>query len=85
MLMVTTACGSSDSTGTTRVIATSSTTAEEARAIDGPLMRYQETSSASGELANLLQGLLQLDGDCLYLAEDAIGSSANWVRRLPVG
>lgn len=48
MLMVTTACGSSDSTGTTRVIATSSTTAEEARAIDGPLMRYQETSSASG-------------------------------------
>lgn len=73
MLMVTTACGSSDSTGSTQVIATSSTTAAEARAIDGPVMRYQETSSASGKLATLLSGVLQLDGDCLYLVQDAIG------------
>ena len=73
MLMVTTACGSSESTGSTQVVATSSTTAAEARAIDGPVMRYQETSSASGKLANLLQGVLQLEGDCLYLVQNAIG------------
>ena len=73
MLLVATACGSSDSTGSTQVIATSSTTAQEALAIDGPVMRYQETSSASGQLATLLQGVLQLDEGCLYLVQDAIG------------
>jgi hypothetical protein len=73
VLLVATACGSSDTTSSTQVIATSSTTAAEARAIDGPVMRYQETSSPSGKLATLLQGVLQLEGDCLYLAQDAIG------------
>ncbi len=71
--MVATACASSGSTATTHVVATSSTTAAEARAIDGPVMRYQETSSPSGNLAALLQGLLQLDGDCLYLVQEAPG------------
>jgi hypothetical protein len=54
------------------VVATSSSTAEEARAIDGPLMRYQETSAPSGKVANLLQGVLQLDGGCLYLVQNSI-------------
>jgi hypothetical protein len=67
LLFVAASCGNSDSTAPPTAIATSSTTAEEARAIDGPVMRYQETSSTSGKLATLLQGELQLDGDCLYL------------------
>jgi hypothetical protein len=51
---------------------TSTTTAEEARAIDGPVMRYQETSSASGDLSTLLFGVLRLDGDCLYLVQNGV-------------
>jgi hypothetical protein len=68
------ACGSSGPSAAPQQIATSSTTAEEARAIDGPVMRYQETSSTSGKLATLLQGVLQLDGDCLYLVQTGIES-----------
>jgi hypothetical protein len=49
-------------------VATSSTTADEARAINGPVMRYQDTSAASGDLSRFLQGVLQFDHDCLYLA-----------------
>jgi len=62
LLFVATACGSSAAPEALRQIATSSTTAEEARAIDGPLMRYPETSSTSGKVGNLLQGVLDLDG-----------------------
>ncbi|HEY0520314.1 MAG TPA: hypothetical protein VGC84_12545 [Ilumatobacteraceae bacterium] len=53
-------------------VATSSTTAEEARAIDGPVMRYQDTSAASGDLLNSLEGALQFDHDCLYLAPEGL-------------
>ena len=67
LLLVVAACKSSDSTDSPRAIATSSTTAEEARAVDGPVMRYQDASSTSGNLATLLQGVLQLEGDCLYM------------------
>ena len=66
------ACGSSDSAGAPKAVATSSTTAEEAQAIDGPVMRYHDNSSPSGNLKNLLQGVLQLEGDCLYLSVAAI-------------
>ena len=45
LLFVAAACGNSDSTDSVREIATSSTTAEEARAIDGPVMRYPDASS----------------------------------------
>ncbi len=72
LLFLATACGSAGSPAAPQVIATSSTTAEEARAIDGPVMRYQEGSSASANLSTLLQGVLQLDGDCLYLVEMGI-------------
>ena len=72
-LFVLAACGSSAAPAAPQAIATSSTTAEEARAIDGPVMRYQETSSTSGNVGNLLQGVLQLDGNCLYLVQKAIG------------
>lgn len=72
LLFMAAAHGNSDSTVAPTAIATSSTTAEEARAIDGPVMRYQETSSTSGNLATLLQGVLQLDGECLYLVPNAI-------------
>jgi hypothetical protein len=72
LLLVASACGSSESAGAPQLIATSSTTAEEARAIDGPVMRYPETSSTSGKLANVLQGVLQIDGDCLYLVQNGI-------------
>jgi hypothetical protein len=73
-LSVVAACGSSSSpgAGAPQAIATSSTTAEDARAIDGPVMRYQEASSTSGKVSNLLQGVLQLDGDCLYLVQKGI-------------
>ncbi len=72
LLLVAAACGDSGSPASPQVIATSSTTAEEARAIDGPVMRYQDRSSTSGKLATLLQGVLQLDGDCLYLVQSGI-------------
>ena len=36
-------------------------------------MRYQDASSDSGKLANLLQGVLEVDGDCLYLDQKSIG------------
>lgn len=71
-LSVTAACGSSDSIGGPKAVVTSSTTAEEAQAIDGPVMRYRDNSSPSGNLKNLLQGVLQLEGDCLYLLQSAI-------------
>ena len=71
LLLVATACGSSGSNGAPKVIPTSSTTAEEARAIDGPVMRYQDSSSTSGALATLLDGVLQLDGSCLYLVQES--------------
>ena len=67
LLLVATACGDSGSNGAPKVIPTSSITAEEARAIDGPLMRYQDSSSTSGGLATLLNGELQLEGNYLYL------------------
>ena len=73
LLVAVAACGSSESTGAPKAVATSSTTAEEARAIDGPVMRYPDASSRSGNLSRLLDGVLQLDGDCLYLVQDAIG------------
>jgi hypothetical protein len=72
VLFVVAACGSSSATDAPKQIATSSTTAEEARAIDGPVMRYPDTSSTS-KLSTLLRGVLQLEGDCLYLDEKAIG------------
>lgn len=73
MLFVLGACGSSAPTGVPQVVATSSTTVEQLRALDGPVMRYPEPSSASGGLTTLLQGVLQVEGDCLYLVQDAIG------------
>jgi hypothetical protein len=73
LLFVTAACGSSGSIASPKEIATSSTTVEEARAIDGPVMRYQETSSTSVGLANLLVGVLQVEGDCLYLVQNPVG------------
>jgi hypothetical protein len=72
LLFVVAACGNSGSPDTPKAIATSSTTAEEARPIDGPVMRYQERSSTSAKLPNLLEGVLQLDGNCLYLVQSAI-------------
>jgi hypothetical protein len=65
------ACGDSGSTASTQVAATSTTTAEDARAMDGPLMHYPDASSPSGNLSTLLTGVLRLDGDCLYLVRDA--------------
>lgn len=73
LLFVAAACSSSGPTGAPQPIATSSTTAEEARAIDGLVMRYQDTSAASGGLTTLLQGELQVEGDCLYLVQTSIG------------
>jgi hypothetical protein len=68
-----TACRSSESTDAPQqAIATSSTTAEQARVIDGPVMRYPDASSTSGKVPNLLQGVLQLDGNCLYLVQAGI-------------
>ena len=67
LLLVMASCGGSDSPTSTTVIATSTTTAEEALAIDGPVMRYPTTGSPSGDLDTLLQGVLQIEGDCLYL------------------
>ena len=72
LLFVATACGSSESTDSPQEIATSSTTAEEARAVDGPVMRYPDASSTSGKVPHLLQGVLQLDGNCLYLVQAGI-------------
>ncbi len=69
LLLLTAACGSSDSNSTPAVVVTSSTTAEEAKAIDGPLMRYPQTSSPSANLGTLLTGVLQLDAGCLYLVQ----------------
>ena len=67
------ACRSSESTDAPQqAIATSSTTAEDARAIDGPVMRYPDASSTSGKVPNLLQGVLKLDGRCLYLVQAGI-------------
>jgi hypothetical protein len=74
LLFVAAACRSSESTESPQVIATSSTTAEDARAIDGPVMRYPDASSTSGKVPNLLQGVLQLDGNCLYLVQAGIES-----------
>jgi hypothetical protein len=37
-------------------------------------MRYLEVSSTSGKVPNFFEGVLQLDGNCLYLVEDAIQS-----------
>jgi hypothetical protein len=71
LLLVMAACSDSSSTSTRPVIATSSTTAEEARAIDGPVMRYQDSSSTSAALATLLDGVLQLEGSCLYLVQES--------------
>ncbi len=72
LLFVAAACRSSESTDAPQAIATSSTTAEDARAIDGPVMRYPDASSTSGKVPHLLQGVLQLDGDCLYLVQAGI-------------
>jgi hypothetical protein len=73
LLLAVAACGGSASNaGPTTTVAPSTTTAEDARAIDGPVMRYQTTSSPSGTLATLLEGELQLDGDCLYFVQGAI-------------
>jgi hypothetical protein len=73
LVLVLAACGSSpNSPDSPQAIATSSTTAEETRAIEGPVMRYQEASSTSGKVSNLLQGVLELDGDCLYLVQKSI-------------
>ncbi len=72
LLFVATACGSSESTDAPQAIPTSSTTAEDLRATDGPVMRYPDVSSTSGKVPNLLQGVLQLDGNCLYLVQAGI-------------
>jgi hypothetical protein len=74
LLFVAAACGSSGAGGSApKDIATSSTTAEEARAIDGPVMRYPDTSTTSAKLDTLLEGSLQLEGDCLYLKKGGLG------------
>ena len=71
LLLVAAACGDDGSSAPPRVVATSTTTAEEARdrrpgdALSGP-------SSTSGQLSTLLQGVLQLEGNCLYLVETGI-------------
>ena len=74
LLFVAASCGNSESTGTPQGIATSSTTADDKRAIDGPVMRYQDESSTSGKVPNLVQGVLQLDGNCLYLVQAGLES-----------
>jgi hypothetical protein len=71
LLLVTAACGDSGSPTSSTVAATSSTTAEEALAVDGPVMRYPSAESPSGDLDTLLQGVLELKGNCLLLARDA--------------
>ncbi|HZX55377.1 MAG TPA: hypothetical protein VFE86_11895 [Ilumatobacteraceae bacterium] len=72
LLLVFAGCADSGGTAAPKVIPTSSTTAEEARAIDGLVMRYPETSSTSVDLATLLDGVLQVEGDCLYLVQPAL-------------
>lgn len=72
LLLAITACGGSGSNGPTAALAPPTTTAEEARAIHGPVMRYQTTSSPSADLGTLLEGVLQLDGECLYFIQGAI-------------
>src|SRR4051794_2876313 len=72
LLLVAAACGNSGPSSAPKVIPTSSTTAEEARAIDGPVIRYQDASSASGGLSTLLSGVLQLEGNCLYLVQASL-------------
>jgi len=73
LLFIAAACRTSESTADTpQQIPTSSTTVEDTRAIDGPVMRYPDASSTSGKVPNLLQGVLQLDGNCLYLVQAGI-------------
>ena len=72
LLLVTAACGSSDPAGAPAAIATSSTTAEEALALDGPVMRFLQTTSPSGNVDTLVDGVLQLEGDCLFLTQEAL-------------
>ena len=71
-LVLVAACGKSEPTGIPQAIATSSTTADDLKAIDGPVMRYPTTASTSGGLTTLLQGVLEVEGECLYLVQDAI-------------
>ena len=71
-MLLLTACGSS-SGAPPKETAPTTTTAEQALAVDGPLLRYPHPSSASANLATLLQGKLQLDGDCLYLVVGQVG------------
>lgn len=42
-------------------------------AVDGPLMRYPRSSSNADGMGAEIRGVLELDGDCLYLALDEVG------------
>lgn len=72
LLVVLSACGSS-SNASSNTATTSTTTAEEALAIDGPVIRYPHQSSASAQLSSLVQGQLEFDADCLYLVVGHVG------------
>lgn len=41
--------------------------------VDGPVMRYPERSSSQEGMAAEVRGVLELDGECLYVALDEVG------------
>lgn len=72
LLVLLAACGSSASPSS-KGTPTSTTTAEDALAIDGPVIRYPHQSSDSAQLSSLLQGQLEFDADCLYFIVGRVG------------
>lgn len=44
-----------------------------ASAVDGPVMRWPDSSGSGDGMGALVSGVLELDGECLYVARDEVG------------
>lgn len=42
-------------------------------AVDGPVMRYPSSSGSGDGMDGLIRGVLELDGDCIYVAREGVG------------
>ncbi len=61
------------SSGMVLILLLSACGSSEGSGVDGPVMRHPERSSSEEGLTAEVRGVLELDGECLYLSLDEVG------------
>lgn len=59
--------------GSLAAVALAACGSSSGEAVDGPVMRYPSSSGSGDGMDGVIRGVLELDGECLYVARDVVG------------